>query len=123
MVDYEFYSTVYYGDKLEDNNEFKRLAMDAELTVDHFSFGRLSGEIPYEITPEVEKLVKLTICKLMDYQFDYDNRDKVKSISSGPYSKTYEDGPNEEELSNFQEDIVRRNLSKTELLNRYMVVW
>ena len=123
MVDYEFYSTVYYGDKLEDDNEFKRLAMDAELTVDHFTFGRLSGEIPYIMTPEVERLVKLTICKVMDSQFDYDNRDRVKSISSGPYSKTYEDGLDDEKLASVQEDVVRKYLSKTGLLNRYIGVW
>lgn len=123
MVDYEFYATVYYGDRLEDDNEFKRLAMDAELTVDHFAFGRLSGEIPYIMTPEVENLVKLTICKLMDHIKDYNilSRDGIKSESIDDVSVTFKDYK-QEDLDKTVEEVVYVNLGKTGLLNRYYSV-
>lgn len=123
MVDYEFYQDVYYGEKLNNDNEFKKLARDAELTVNRFTFGRINGDLNYKMTPDVEKLVKLTICSIMDSQYDYNNRDRTQSISSGPYSKTFEKNKSESDLSVYHESIINRNLFSTGLTIKYIGVW
>ena len=90
MVDYEFYKVVYGGDKVDESPKFTRLANEAEVLVDYYTFGRATKVEDENLL----KKVKLTICKLIDEYIDIEKSGEIKSFSEGKQSITYFDKPN-----------------------------
>lgn len=111
MIDYEYYSEVYYGEKLEDGKAFKRLARKAEQLVDR----RTYGAYRHVIDVDIQDMIKLTICELIDNFHEIDKFNNLSSKSLGDYSVSY-DTSREDILISEQSKIIRENLSGTGLL-------
>lgn len=111
MIDYEYYSEVYYGEKLEDGKTFKRLARKAEQLVDRRTYGKYRRVIDVD----VQDMIKLTICELIDNFYELDKFNNLSSKSLGDYSVSY-DTSREDILMSEQSKIIRENLSGTGLL-------
>lgn len=111
MIDYEYYSEVYYGEKLEDGKAFKRLARKAEQLVDRRTYGAYRRVIDVDI----QDMIKLTICELIDNFHEIDKFNNLSSKSLGDYSVSY-DTSREDILISEQSKIIRENLSGTGLL-------
>ena len=110
-VDYEFYTEVYGGDKVKEPTKFTRLAMDAEMLVDYYTFGRVKD---VEDEGLLER-IKLTICKLIDEDIDIEQNGKIKSKSQGKRSLTYVD-PVDPKKRKY--DVIYTNLVHTDLMYR-----
>lgn len=111
MIDYEYYSEVYYGEKLEDGKTFKRLARKAEQLVDR----RTYGEYRRVIDVDVQDMIKLTICELIDNFYEIDELGGVSSERTGDYQVSFSE-KGVERLLVSQNKIIRDNLSNTGLL-------
>lgn len=85
MIDYEYYSNVYYGDKVSDGRDFNRFAGKAERTIAN----TVNADINEITDRDVIDMIKFTICELIDYYHDYDLSGDVKSESLGDFSITY----------------------------------
>ena len=110
-VDYEYYTEVYGGDKVEEPAKFARLAMDAEMLVDYYTFGRID-----EVEDEsLLKRIKLTICKLIDEDIDIEQGGNIKSKTQGKRSLTYVD-PVDPKKRKY--DVIYTNLVHTDLMYR-----
>ena len=123
MVDYGFYATVYYGDKLEDNNEFKRLSRKAYDLVNKLSFGRIA-QGGYAIDEELELTVKFTICEVIDHLKTSDaiKNNIVRSENVDDVGITFKE--HKEDESNYAiKSIVFNRLGHTSLLDRFLKVW
>lgn len=123
MVDYGFYATVYYGDKLEDGNEFKRLSRKAYDLVNNLSFGRIA-QGGYAVDEELEIAVKLTICEVIDHlkTSDITKNNIIRSEQVDDVSVTFIEHK-EDESNSTVKSIVFNRLGHTNLLDRYLRVW
>lgn len=113
-VDYEFYSNNWGGDVEE--NEFKRLELQARSVIDMYTFGRLKNKktIPDE--------VKYAMCELIDYekQLNDTGGKEIAGEKTASHSITYavsKQGSNRA-IKSKQKDIVRRWLINTDLMYR-----
>lgn len=111
MIDYEYYSEVYYGEKLEDGKAFKRLARKAEQLVSQRTYGKSRSVVDVD----VEDMIKLTICELIDNFHEVEKFNNLSSKSLGDYSVSY-DTSREDILISEQSKIIRDNLSGTGLI-------
>ena len=123
MVEYGFYATVYYGDKLEDGNEFKRLSRKAYDLVNNLSFGRIA-QGGYAVDEDLELTVKLTICEVIDHlkTSDITKNNIIKSEKIDDVSITFNEHK-EDESNSTVKSIVFNRLGHTSLLYRYLKVW
>lgn len=119
MVDYSYYTGVYYGDVVKDPTEFIRLSRIALRDVNRYTFNRASNLNALNRHDEVEltELIKMTICELIDTQSSRNDYKGVKSKKVDDLSITYE-SDTEEQTKSKMYDIIMSNLSHTGLLYR-----
>lgn len=110
-VNYEFYTEVYGGDKVKESAKFTRLAMDAEMLVNYYTFGRIDK---IEDESLLER-VKLTICRLIDEDIDIKHDGNIKSKTQGKRSLTYVD-PVDPKRRKY--DVIYTSLVHTDLMYR-----
>lgn len=110
-VSYDFYTDEYGGDKVKEPTKFTRLAMDAEMLIDYYTFGR-ANKVEDE---SLLKRIKLTICKLVDEDVDIEHDGNIKSESEGKQSFTYVDPVSPKKRKH---DIIYTNLVHTDLMYR-----
>lgn len=111
MIDYEYYSEVYYGEKLEDGKTFKRLARKAEQLVNQRTYGKSRSAVDID----VQDMIKFTICELVDNFYEVDELGGVSSERTGDYQVSFSE-KGVERLLVSQNKIIRDNLSSTGLL-------
>lgn len=110
-VNYDFYTDVYGGTKVKEPTKFTRLAMDAEMLIHYYTFGRIDKVEDESLL----KRIKLTICKLVDEDIDIEHNGNLKSESEGKQSFTYVDPVSPKKR---KYDIIYTNLVNTDLMYR-----
>ena len=89
MIDYDFYKNVYFGENVDDDLQFKRLARKAEVIANKYTFGRISklksGKLTNKSIKDVEsdetiESIKFTICELIDYLHSPNKNDSEYDI-------------------------------------------
>ena len=115
-VSYEFYINTYYGSKLKDNNEFKRIKDIAESVVSKYTYGRYKLVTDEDLLLEVKK----TICEIMDNIGNYEEINLISSESEGGRSISYNNNIKHNEIYN---DVINRRLGTTWLTSDYIRIW
>lgn len=113
-VDYDFYTEVYYGETISDVNLFEKLNRVARSLVNKHTFGRIDGELD----SKDKELVKITICELIEFNYNKSLAPSYVSQTVGPHSITLDKKLTERESLLEQVNIIKRNLYNTDLLYR-----
>ena len=81
-ADFDYYKNEYFGTDIEDEKEFKRLALKASAYINALTAGRVEMPAP--------EMVKNAMCAVVDVDKLYaDGEGGVASETIGPMSKTY----------------------------------
>ena len=83
FADYKFYQEVYCGNDIQDENIFKRMAIEASFFLNELTLGRIK---------EPSEEVKLAVCAIADIgykEYKENNEDQIASESVGPHSISY----------------------------------
>lgn len=120
MVDYSYYTGIYYGDKVENEVEFTKLARKAESQLNTLTFGRYNkiDELPRgEVDKEnLKELLRITLCEVVDLYASSYNNDGISSKSIADISISYES--KDKDFLSLQSEIrnlIQNNLSRTGL--------
>lgn len=111
MVNYDYYSNVYYGNIVDNHKDFNRLARRASNLVDKHTFNRALIETDKDLIEDI----KLTICEVIDTLFQYDEIKNVSQKTNDKWSISYN---NDRDLNKSVREIVRNNLLHSGLLYR-----
>ena len=114
MINYSFYSEVYFGDKVSDDKQFNRLAGKAERLVAQ----KINVHVEDIIDENIIDMIKFTVCELIDYFKSSEVSDGVSSKSLGDYSVSFKDYS----YGSTELDIINNNLSSTGLLMKRRVI-
>ena len=100
-LDYEFYSTVYFGKVKEE--EFPTLEIKASGILNYHTFNRIS---------KATQNVKFAMCELIDLISKEEANDgkEISSEKVGTYSVAYSD-KHSKSVNNKQKDIIRRYIN------------
>lgn len=120
MVDYSYYTGIYYGDKVENEVEFTKLARKAESQLNTLTFGRYNkiDELPRGDKEKLKELVKLTICEVVDLYYSLEDSDGILSKSLADSSVTYDTSTrNKASVDLLVKSVIFDNLSNTGLMS------
>lgn len=113
FADYKFYQEVYCGNDIQDENIFKRMAIEASFFLNELTLGRIK---------EPSEEVKLAVCAIADIGYKEhkeNNEDQIASESVGPHSISYvKKTKTTEEYAKEKIKIARTYLANTGLLYR-----
>lgn len=120
MVDYSYYTGIYYGDKVENEVEFTKLARKAESQLNTLTFGRYNkiDELPRGDKEKLKELVKLTICEVVDLYYSLEDSDGILSKSLADSSVIYDTSTrNKASVDLLVKSVIFDNLSNTGLMS------
>lgn len=117
-VDYDFYTSIYGGSKLEEDS-FNKFIEKSENTISIYTFDRVNANTLSSFPLALITKIKKCACELAEYEYDVDGINKlisvqdngttglVKSITAGAVSKTYDTTSAINNLSSSSNNAVR----------------
>ena len=81
-ADFTYYTDVFHGRKIPDNDSFLSVAAAAQAALDRLTFGRL--------TPEISGAAD-ALCAVSEVIYSRLNREGIRAESVDGYSVTYQD--------------------------------
>lgn len=112
MLNYSYYSTVYFGEKVKDEKKFNRLYIKAEAIVDKYTFGRSN----FVSTEYLIRKVNMTICQLVDTLANQEDLGNLTSETNAEWGVSYSNDTTSK--NNEIKRVVYDNLLSTNLLYR-----
>lgn len=111
MTEFNFYTDVYFGDKIPVSS-WEKFSNKAKIEVDFLTYGRTSKVDP------LPKEVNFCICEIAELLYDEEQNDNgnVQSESTDGHSVTYAAKKNKSELQTELRNIALKHLSNTGLM-------